>query len=597
MGNSKEQKQLYSTETEMALLGAILQKQSELDRVNGTINVEDFYHNQNKKIFETMLELNASGDTIDCITVSDSLMSRGLLESIGGNFYITGLLEKCPAPSQAQSYANIIKKYSRQRNRRKMATKLAENPDDESLISAFTNLSAEKDAHPNFAESDAGNAEMLAFHYGDKIRYNHSEGKWFIWNGNYWEQDVSKKVYEYAKETAKLRQNDSLSITDFTKKVLSLKFALKSEDHHKINACLNSSKSHRLLATTANDWNVDPFLLQCKNGVLILDNEIKFIESSPEMMTSQSIGCEYVPEAECPTFEKALNEMMDNRQQLVEFVQRAIGYSLSGEISEHCFFIMYGSGANGKTVLQNTIKTLLGDYAKHSQFAAFTQRYNNSQTNDLARLHSARIVIASEGSDSKKFDGERLKQITGADNVTARFLYHESFTFTPKFRLWLAVNSLPKVDDVSKGFWRRVRIIPFERLFDGEDRDQNLEEKLKKELSGILNWALRGFQEWKLLGLNPPNQVVNATKEYQTESDVVALFLADETLLDDKSRIRTNDLYSAFCNWHERENSGKPMTQNSFSRRVGNCISRKPEKIGSYKWFVGIQLKESSVES
>ena len=589
-------RELHSNEAEMGLLGALLLKPEELDNINALIMPEDFYHKPHRLIYQEIIELKASGKDIDTIILSESLNSKNLLSRVGGTYYLTGLLEECPAPSRAVEYARIIKKHAISRVKSKLAKQIAENPDDESLISAFTNLSAKEEAHPRFTESDAGNAEMLAYHYGDKIRYNHSEGKWFIWNGDYWEQDVSKKVFEYAKKTAKQRQLNALNITDSTKKILSLKFTLKSEDHHKINACLNSAKSYRLLATTANDWNVDPFRLQCKNGVLVLDNEIKFIASSPEMMTSQSIGCEYVPEAGCPTFEKALSEMMDNRQQLVEFVQRAIGYSLSGEISEHCFFIMYGSGANGKTVLQNTIKTLLGDYAKHSQFAAFTQRYNNSQTNDLARLHSARIVIASEGSDSKKFDEEQLKQITGADNVTARFLYHESFTFTPKFKLWLAVNSLPKVDDVSEGFWRRVRIIPFERLFEGEDRDPNLEEKLKKELPGILNWALRGFQTWKQYGLNPPSAVVNATKEYQTESDDVAQFLEDQTLRDDNSRIRTNDLYSAFCNWHEREYSGKPMTQNRFSRRVGKCISRKPEKIGSYKWFVGIQLKESPVD-
>ncbi|MCH8272262.1 MAG: hypothetical protein IIB41_03300 [Candidatus Marinimicrobia bacterium] len=596
MGKSKEEKKLYSSESEKGLLGAILLNESELENVTNIVANEDFYHIANQNIFNAMLELYAPGRDIDTITVSEQLASKGLLESVGGSYYITGLPDECPAPSRAVEYARIVRKHSINREKKKLAKQIAKNPDDDSLTIAFEKLSAKNETIPTFSESDAGNAEMLAYHYGDKIRYNHSEGKWFIWNGNYWEQDVSKKVYEYAKETAKQRQLDALNITDSTKKILSLKFALKFEDHHKINACLNSAKSHRLLATTANDWNVDPFRLQCKNGVLVLDNEIKFIASSPEMMTSQSIGCEYVPEAGCPTFEKALSEMMNNRQQLFEFVQRAIGYSLSGEISEHCFFIMYGSGANGKTVLQNTIKTLLGDYAKHSQFAAFTQRYNNSQTNDLARLHSARIVIASEGSDSKKFDEEQLKQITGADNVTARFLYHESFTFTPKFKLWLAVNSLPKVDDVSEGFWRRVRIIPFERLFEGEDRDPNLEEKLKKELPGILNWALRGFQTWKQQGLTPPSEVLNATKEYQTESDDVAQFLEDQTLRDDNSRIRTNDLYSAFCNWHEREYSGKPMTQNRFSRRVGNCISRKPEKIGSYKWFVGIQLKESPVD-
>ncbi|MCH8273124.1 MAG: hypothetical protein IIB41_07700, partial [Candidatus Marinimicrobia bacterium] len=263
-------RELHSNEAEMGLLGALLLKPEELDNINALIMPEDFYHKPHRLIYQEIIELKASGKDIDTIILSESLNSKNLLSRVGGTYYLTGLLEECPAPSRAVEYARIIKKHAISRVKSKLAKQIAENPDDESLISAFTNLSAKEEAHPRFTESDAGNAEMLAYHYGDKIRYNHSEGKWFIWNGDYWEQDVSKKVYEYAKKTAKQRQLNALNITDSTKKILSLKFALKSEDHHKINACLNSAKSHRLLATTANDWNVDPFRLQCKNGVLVL---------------------------------------------------------------------------------------------------------------------------------------------------------------------------------------------------------------------------------------------------------------------------------------------------------------------------------------
>jgi len=593
MDKSKEQMNLYSTESEMALLGAILYNPNEIDNVISIVRSEDFYHKKHKIIYQEFVDFSSRKDSLDYVQISTSLESKGLLEIVGGSFYISGLINECPTSSQAPVYAKKVNSLAKSRNMRRLASKLVDNPDDKSLTSEFAIMSSEKEAHQNFSESDAGNAELLVYHFGDKIRYNHSEKKWFIWNGHYWEQDVSKIVFEYAKKTAYLRQHDALNITDSTKKGQSVKFALRSENHHKIYACLNSARSHQSLSTTANDWNVNPFLLQCKNGGLVLNNEIEFTESSPEFMTSLSIGCEYNPEAECPTFDKAISEMMDNSQQLVEFMQRAIGYSLSGDISEHCFFIMYGSGANGKTVLQNTIKSLLGDYAKHTQFTSFTRKYNDSSTNEIARLHSARIVIASEGSDSKKFDEERLKQVTGGDSITARFLYNEPFTYTPQFKLWLAVNSLPKVDDFSKGFWRRVRIIPFERLFEGDNKDLKMEDKLKMELPGILNWFLKGFQEWKQQGLNPPVEVINATKEYQSESDVVTLFLEDEILIDEKSRIKTKELYVAFCGWHDGEFSGKPITQNMFSRRVGNCIGGKLEKIGSYRWFVGIRLKES----
>lgn len=597
MTEQQKDGRLHSEAAEMALLGAILQSPNELNRINGIITAADFYYKHNSIIFQELLELNAAGSEIDTIILSESLKSKNLISQVGGAYYLTGLADECPAPSRADYYAKTIRKYSNSRRKQRLAKQMVQNPSDKAIETEFFEILNQENSIPSFNESDAGNAEMLSHLFGGQIRYNHTEGIWLIWNAYYWEPDIRKTLHEYAKATAMGRQKSALSINDPNKKKQSMGFAFKSEDQYRIKACIESAKSLPLISTTALEWDNNPFLLQCENGLIALDKEIKFSLASSDLMITKCTHIKYDPNAKCPNFEKALSQMMNGRKNLTDFIQRAVGYSLSGDISEQCFFILHGTGANGKTVLQNIFESILGDYAIHSQFTAFTRKYYNTQTNDLARLHSARIVIASEGSDSKKFDEERLKQLTGGDNVTARYLYKEPFTFKPQFKLWLAVNSLPRVEDFSQGFWRRVRIIPFDVAFKGENIDPNLIDKLKMELPGILNWALRGFQEWKNQGLNPPNEVVSATRDYQNENDFVKQFLEDETLIDDKSRIRTNELYSAFCNWHEREYGGKPMTQNSFSRRVGSCISRKPEKIGSYKWFVGIQLKERSVES
>ena len=444
---------------------------------------------------------------------------------------------------------------------------------------------------PDFNLTDAGNAELLLHLHEDKVRFDHTEGNWLIWNSQYWESDTKDHVVNYAIQAARYRQHLAVDSSDPDQKRKTLKHGLTSENKVKITSCLEIARGLEPVATVATDWNKEPHLLQFNNGTLNLQT-MTFQIGRPGNMISQSVGYNYDREAQCPVWEKAILEIMGENSDMVSFLRRAFGYSLTSDTSEQCLFLLYGTGANGKGVVLDTARSVLGDYAKDSPFSVLEYRYGRSQSNDLARLHSARLVTSAESGESKRLDEERLKSITGCDPVSARFLYREYFTYSPKFKLWLAVNSLPRVNDFSFGFWRRIRLIPFSERFTGDRDDKDLRKKVRSEIGGILNWFLRGYQDWQEHGLMPPEEVVRATKDYQNESDVAAEFVDAFIEYNDDARIKAGTLYIRFCEWWEVEYKGKPISQTTFGRRVALVTGIKSDKIGGFKYYMGMKLKD-----
>jgi putative DNA primase/helicase len=443
----------------------------------------------------------------------------------------------------------------------------------------------------NFPLTDSGNAELLNYLYADQMRFNHTISKWVIWNGQYWEIDKSSSITQFVILSARQRQKDAISINDNDKKSHFINYGIKSENQNMISSTLKIAKSLKGIKSSSKDWDGDDFLLQFTNGVLELKTN-KFRDGNPSDMISICTGHSYDPTCDCPKWTQAIFEIMAEDQNMVDFIQRAVGYSLSGSTSEQCFFLLYGNGANGKSVVLEIIRFILGDYSKDSPFTAFERRNSgNSQTNELARLNSARLITSSESGTSKMLDEERLKAITGGDPVTARYLYQEYFTYYPKFKIWLAVNSLPRTEDFSDGFWRRVRVIPFDVKFKGDNADPNLLEKLKKEIQGILNWAFTGFLAWQKTGLKPPNKVIQATKEYQVESDVVAEFLDGNVKIVKgvENTIHASDLYQRFCSWFKTEYTGNPISQTLFGKRASMVFGFPSHKIGGRKVYVGVK--------
>ena len=442
--------------------------------------------------------------------------------------------------------------------------------------------------------SDSGNAELFSELYGNRVRFNHTNGVWYIFDRVYWRGDDTMSVNELAKETARERQKRALSIHDTRKKEAEFRFGLKSENHSGITQMLKAAKSLEVIRTTHEDWDFTDTLFQCENALLNLD-ACKPVEILPVYMISQNSNVYYAPSEDCPIFKRCLLEWMNDDNEMVRFIQRVMGYCLTGLTSEQCLFWFVGDGANGKSVLIDVFDMLYGDYSKDTNMDAFMTKYNQTNTNDLARLHNARVVTANESAEGKRINEERIKLISGGEKVTARFLHREFFTFTSKIKLVFATNTLPRVKDFSEGFWRRVRIVNFDRYFPPEKRKprEELLGELKRELPGILNFALEGLKQYHKLGLKPPIKVIHATKEYRIEEDEVARWLQDCVDQAADNKITTKEAYQSFMNWFE-ENEGsnlKPISQSTFSRRMRGK-GHPPEKVGSKKYFLGVKLSD-----
>ncbi|MBI1742941.1 hypothetical protein HYR54_07720 [Candidatus Acetothermia bacterium] len=283
----------------------------------------------------------------------------------------------------------------------------------------------------------------------------------------------------------------------------------------------------------------------------------------------------------------------------VYYIHRALGYSLTADTTEQCLFLCYGTGANGKTVFLSALRHALGDYGINTPFETFEDVRNRTATNDVAALYRKRFVTSSETKERARLNEARIKAMTGCDPVTARFLYREYFTYTPSYKIWLAVNHKPGVADESYGFWRRIRLIPFKTQFPPDRADKQLSQTLSQEASGILSWAVQGCLNWQSKGLEPPQVVKDVTEEYRSETDLIGQFLVECCVVGGNAWCRASQLFNEFKSWCVRngiddESRGSATT---FGRRiVEHGFFKKHTKTG--KVYEGLRLlAENSLES
>ncbi|HSQ51974.1 MAG TPA: phage/plasmid primase, P4 family, partial [Nitrospiraceae bacterium] len=289
--------------------------------------------------------------------------------------------------------------------------------------------------------------------------------------------------------------------------------------------------------------------------------------------------------------EEALLERHERAERLVSFLQRSVGYALTGRTHEDCLFILYGSGRNGKSVFLDALKALLCDYAKTAQMTTFLHQDRETVRNDLADLKGVRLVTAIETTQGSRFSEGLIKQLTGGDHVKARFLFHEYFEFLPNFKLFLAFNHRPTITGTDRAIWERVRTIPFDVFIPAEQRDPYLSEKLKAELPGILAWAVEGCMAWQREGLNPPPEVRQATEEYRLDMDRVGRFLADACLISPQVSVQAGALYDAYKVWCAAEGE-EAMNQTMFGRQLTERGFMQ-EKRGGKKWRLGLALTKT----
>jgi len=436
-----------------------------------------------------------------------------------------------------------------------MINKKTNPPMNESEIASIINSILKKENSKNVAllnigthNTDLGNSQRLVNTYGEIIRYCHIWKKWIVWNPQYgiWQIDVSGEVFRLAKKTIQNMYYEASNMVDSEERRNLIKWGLASESSTKIQSMIKLAESGEGIAISPDDLDLNPWLLNCKNGTINLrTGELK--DHDKGELVTKSIPVIYDPNAKCPKWLKFLGRIMGGNQKQISFLQRTVGYSLTGDTREQCFFIFYGSGANGKSTYIKTIGSLLGDYSQAASFETFLSKKQGSvANNDIARMQGKRFISAVEAEGGRKLAENIIKQVTGGDVITARFLYAEYFEFIPQFKIFLAANHKPKINCNDSAVWRRVKLIPFNEKISEDERIDDLDDQLQEELSGILNWGIQGCLDWQGNGLQTPKGVESATKEYRNEMDTVAEFIRECCDLSQNNRETLTVLYDPY---------------------------------------------------
>ncbi|WP_461256853.1 DNA primase family protein [Treponema sp. R80B11-R83G3] len=415
--------------------------------------------------------------------------------------------------------------------------------------------------------TDSTNAERLLKEHKRNIRYFTAWKKWLVWNGTNWKTDEGGAlIHEKGLETVRNIYDELSRTADYRERIDIENFARISESIRRREAMIKTAQYIQELNITADDLDGNPWLLNVRNGTIdVVTGE--FREHRQEDMITKLANVEYDPNADCPLWKQFIREIMDYKPELIKFLQTAMGWALTGDNTEQTMFILYGSGANGKTTFLNTIQYLLGDYATSTPTESFMKKNTDQYTNDIARLRGTRFVSTTEAEQGRRLSEPLIKKITGNDQITARFLYGEYFNFTPSFKIFMATNHKPLIKGTDHGIWRRIKLIPFTTTIAQEKQDKNLEAKLKQETSGILNWLLEGTANWKREGLIAPADILDATDEYRGEMDVIGNFIKERCVKDGGITIRIRDLYRAYADWCE-ENKEHAVSERFFTMRL-----------------------------
>lgn len=447
--------------------------------------------------------------------------------------------------------------------------------------------------------TDLGNARILVRLAGGDIRWCGAmpgEG-WMLWDGAKWRPDTTRAAYRLAdivgEEWRKRAPPDStdLVLSEEEKRARAMRKAIlahanKCESAAGIRNMLEVLRGRQSIAVDVDAWDHDPLMLNTTDQTYNLRTGRRHPNRRADLITrSTSVAATL---ADCPTWRAFLLRIMGGPRvepdtaaldaaysdpansaavEMVAFLQRAAGYALTGDTSEQCMFIAYGTGRNGKGVFLNAIKAILGSYAQGAQVATFVDRKAGGIPNDLAALAGARFVLCSEPNEGAPLDEGLIKTVTGQDTVTARFLNREFFDFIPQFKLWMMTNHKPPIKGTDNGIWRRLRLIPFAFTIPDDEVDGDLPNKLKAEHAAILRWMIEGFKAWKVQGLAAPAAVTGASAKYRQEMDLLGDFVEERCEVNSLLSAENAPLYASYVEW-ARDNGLRPRSHKWFSQEL-----------------------------
>ncbi len=398
--------------------------------------------------------------------------------------------------------------------------------------------------------SEMWSSERLVALHGRDLRHCLTWGKWLAWDGKRWRPDDTGEARRRAKDAVMSMYSEAAGEPDDRRRQELLKLALHSESSQKVRAVLTLAEVEPEIAVRPEQFDRDPWLLSCDNGTVDLrTGDLR--ASRREDFITKLAPVTFDPTAVCPEWEKFLDRIMAGNGRLIDYLQRAIGYTLTGTIREHVLHVLYGTGANGKSTLINTLLALLGDYGKRAAPGLLMQKYQESHPTEVADLRGARFVATVEVEEGRRLAEVLTKELTGGDRMKARRMREDFWEFDPTFKFFLAANHKPVIKGTDPAIWRRILLVPFLVTIPTEKQDPVLIDKLKAELPGILNWAVRGCLAWQDGGLKPPPEVLAASAEYRSEMDVLAQFLMEHCIIGTAEEEHFQELYEKYVQWAE----------------------------------------------
>lgn len=513
---------------------------------------------------------------MDTIFRNSSLMREKFDEKHGAVTYGTSLLNKAINETQ-----NIYNPES-------------DSQDSESSYTFSFNEDKTKKIMPR-SWDDQGRGLRMRDQFATVLKFNAVDKKWFFFNGSYWQEDIGNQKVELAAE----RVANSIKIEK-----PELKFSTKTDNDKAMNEWYRfqkDSRSHmakmhmvdefkKYVIVKHGEFDKEDMLLNTESGYVDLSNGELHDHDIDKKFSHQTLA-EYSDNVDAPLWDKFLNQIFNSDEELIHYVQKAIGYSFTGSVDEQCLFILNGRGRNGKSVFSNVVSDVAGNYAKQMNVQTIVAKKNQSGSanSDIARLEGARIVTSSELNEGDRFDESLVKQLTGGDKILARFLYGSEFEYKPKFKIWMATNHLPIIRGTDDGIWRRIKIIPFNIQIPKEKVDKKLEYKLKAEYTGILNWIVQGAIMWQQEGLEDPEAVRQVIENYRGEMDPLDAFLEECCTTGQNYSIKARDMYNAYHEW-AKESEEYKMSMTKFGREMGKKLLKVRKKDGTY--YVGLKLKE-----
>jgi DNA polymerase-1 len=479
---------------------------------------------------------------------------------------------------------------------------LVDNPDGDPWSLAVDRLpdfaeEADPDKTPVLA-TDLDLADVFVARHGDRYRFVRETEKWLGFNGQKWDaeggivlaradyQDMIRTLAPYVEKT----KDGEVIRVDQTPWM---------RQAGRITATLTQVSANRLVHTSVRALDVDPWLWNCPNGTYDLRRHT-FLDHDPDHMITLGSNVAYDPDAECPQFLAFLEEVLPEPETR-RFVQRVFGQAMIGTVTEHIFPVFHGVGRNGKGTLMRLVQHVFGSYYSGVSKTLLVVKAHEEHATVLASLHRKRLITAQEVAETDIFNASMIKELTGGDDITGRFMREDEFTFAPSHTMVLAANHLPKVSAKDDAFWRRLKKVPFVKVI--EHPDDRVEQRMKKELPGILNWLLAGCKDYQEHGLGEPAAVVMATAGIRAESDPTSRFLGEyvEVTHDPQDTVLFSELYDhLYVTWHRNTRESTPLVaRNLFGAEVAKALGiAPPRKVGKNKvvTFEGIRLLEGDTE-